>query len=330
MELASKTFSRGLTEIEVAVIKRMRLMGLPRDYIMSFILEPGRIVSPAAVGEVANGTIGPEVAPAPVGVVEIYVKERITAVRAIGRAGYLGPVSPWRVQQVLTWARPDQKTLLPDEGYETEFKIIFGNSDDKKFGYLKSLASFANFRGGYILFGVTNAGQTVGFDHNRFLDFDWDHFDQLVESTFQPYFSWAHAVVEIPEGEGIRLDANIVKSLAALAKKEPKDYQWLIDAGFVHEPKRIGVLYAYPNDIRPVECVRRRGEKLKKEMCYRRLKARNQGYTKDEFIRRFGKAPTIDHESARLERLRLRDFDAKVVAGERADLEPQTGNLFES
>lgn len=304
-------------------------MGLPRDYIMSFIVEPGRIVSPAAVDEVAKSKIGPDVAPAAVEVVEIYVRERIAAVRAIGGARYLGPVSPWRVQQVLTWSRPDQRSLLPAEGYETDFKAIFETTDDKKFRYLRSLAAYANFRGGYILFGVDDAGRALAFDHQRFLDYDWDHFDQIIESTFQPYFSWEKAVVELPEGEGIRLDTEIVKSLARAAGKGPEDYRWLIDGGHIKEPRRIGVLYAYPSNGEWIECVRDRGGVLKKGLLYRRMRARNQGFDRKGFLQRFGSHRPNDSLSASLEKYRLEQFAAKTAAGALGDLDPETIDLFE-
>jgi hypothetical protein len=47
---------RSLDELEIALMKRMKLDHLKRDYIMSFFMRPGRVISPAAINEVFSAT----------------------------------------------------------------------------------------------------------------------------------------------------------------------------------------------------------------------------------------------------------------------------------
>lgn len=307
----------------------MRLMGLPRDYVMSFIVEPGRVITPAVVEEVMQGKIGPEVGPASLGAVETYVQERLAAVRAIGRARFDAAVSPWRVQQVLLWSRPDRASLLPNEGYEVDFKVLFDTSDTACHKYIKTMASFANFRGGYLFFGITDAGNIVEFDRQKFLDYDWERFDQMMQNTFVPHVIWDYSVVDIPDSSAIRLDRNIVEKIARASEKTEGDYKWLIESEAIGEKRWVGVLYAYPNEGAPVKCVRSLGKSLIKDTVYRRMMKRNQGFTWDDYVERFPSNSMIKTDNNNEFERRVNDFHRRLKAAEKYGLPDTQKSLFD-
>lgn len=266
----------------------MRLLGMPRDYIASFIVEPGRTLTPAVYAEIENEEFASEIQPASVDVVRGYVWEKIAAVRATGTASYTKPTSPWRIQQALLWSKPDQNNLFPNEGYETEFKVTFKTDERSILKYAKTLAAFSNHQGGYIFFGVANDGAFVDFDPQRFLDHDWLRFDQIVENHFEPYVSWEIAVAEVPEGDEIRLDEQQIMRMAKKAGVGRESYQWLIDAGHMGAMKHIGILYAYQSDRQPVVSTRSKKGQILEGHAYRRLRARNVGFPVEEYVKKFG------------------------------------------
>lgn len=88
---------RGLEAFEVALIKNMRGRKMPRDYIMSFIVRPGRTTSPAAVDDVKRGRIGGEIEAAAI------------QVRGIEPEAYsLGPAISGRSGKSVTIALPSE------------------------------------------------------------------------------------------------------------------------------------------------------------------------------------------------------------------------------
>lgn len=183
-----KTFARGLAYHEVALIKRMRLMEYPRDYIFSFILRPGRKLTPACIAEIENGQIGPDVEPATDREVEVFIAMRL-AETSDGQEFY-GPLSSFQINEALGWYTRAQGDLFRDETQQVEFKITLGSSSDDLHKYAKTMSAFANNVGGYIFVGVTNERRVVGIDENDFMKFDWDRLANICREYFQPDIIW--------------------------------------------------------------------------------------------------------------------------------------------
>lgn len=181
-------FARGLTYEEVAIIKRMRMMGFKRDYIFSFLLRPGRSLTPACISEVDNRRIAPDVDPATEQEVDIFTSRRLAESGSSGSV--FGPLSSFQISQALGWFTRAQGDLLRDETQQVEFKILVGQSEDDVLGYAKTMAAFANNRGGYIFFGVTNERRPVGIVEANFLNYDWDRLSAICRENFQPNIVW--------------------------------------------------------------------------------------------------------------------------------------------
>jgi hypothetical protein len=252
----------------------MRLWGLPRDYILGFLFQPGRVLSPACVGEIANGTIGADVEPASEDAVRLFVSERVNAFRIPLDDKFDGPVSPWRVQQALLWSRRRQQELFHREGYEIEFKIIFQDSAVQLAKYMKTMSAIANSNGGYIFFGVNDSGMPVRFDPDGFLQHDWDSFDQLVQDRFDPYIRWERSVVDVPTRPEIQFDSRLIRRLAEQRGIEPERYAWITSDEFLAPETPVGVIYVYKSGIR-IRCRRTVKNTLSAGKTYVRLHARN-------------------------------------------------------
>jgi hypothetical protein len=186
--IEKRIFARGLAYHEVAIIRRMRMMGHPRDYIFSFLLRPGRKLTPACISEIENGQIGPDVEPATEREVDIFVARRLA--ESADENDFYGPLSLFQINEALGWFTRAEGDLLRDETQQVEFKLFPAEDKESLLGYAKTLAAFANNVGGYIFFGVTNERKVVGINSADFLAFDWDRFAAICRESFQPDIVW--------------------------------------------------------------------------------------------------------------------------------------------
>lgn len=125
------------------------------------------------------------------------------------------------------------------EDNHIEYKLSFGFGSLAR--YMKTMASFANKEGGYIIFGVEDATRKmVGLDANSFKSFHTLDRKQLTEQFrkhFCPEIIWEHETYK------------------------------LNDLSF-------GIIYTYPSEKKPVVCIET-GKDLRKHAIYYRYNAEN-------------------------------------------------------
>lgn len=209
-----KIFGRGLAYHEIAIVKRMRLMEYTRDYIFSFLLRPGRKLTPACISEIDQGKIGCEVEAATPDEVRRFVDAKMQEAAATSGVEFYGPLSSFRISQELGWFTRAQGDLLRDESQRVEFKLGFPSRMEKLATYAKTMAAFANNRGGYIFFGITDERRAVGIPPATYKQFDWDGLAVSCREYFQPDFSWERSLVE---WQGVSLGVIFVNE----AKRKP-------------------------------------------------------------------------------------------------------------
>lgn len=80
------------------------------------------------------------------------------------------------------------------ERNDLEFKETFGLGSWVK--YAKTMAAFANNRGGYIIFGIKDNPREIKGVNSAFNDFSQERFTESLNSLFSPELIWDQGVVE--------------------------------------------------------------------------------------------------------------------------------------
>ena len=81
------------------------------------------------------------------------------------------------------------------ERNDLEYKETFNANSFAK--YAKTMASFANNQGGYIIFGVKDRPRAIKGVNDPFFDFSQEKFTDCLNSLFSPEMIWITGVVEI-------------------------------------------------------------------------------------------------------------------------------------
>lgn len=140
-------------------------------------------------------------------------------------------------KKIFKFISSTEDKLLSRESSTVEFKESFNwGSKDK---YAKSMAAFANNRGGYLIFGVKNdPKELVGLRSNNFNDIDEAVISKYLDSVFSPE---------------IEFEKNIIKIRS----------------------KNIGVLHVFQSQQKPVVALKN-DDSIKDGEIYYRYNARNE------------------------------------------------------
>lgn len=114
--------------------------------------------------------------------------------------------------------RPDTARVVSRESTQLEFKESLNLGSLAR--YLRTMAAFANTRGGFLVFGVRDSPRDlVGVDRDRFDRLETERLTEHINTCFSPAFDWSVGEIEL---EGYQL----------------------------------GFLYTYLHHRRPVICIR--------------------------------------------------------------------------
>lgn len=153
------------------------------------------------------------------------------------------------VRKVLS-SRTTVGILKSRESNTVEFKESFNKNSTPK--YAKTMAAYANNRGGYIIFGVKdNPRKIVGLQNANFENMSQEQFSEAINSLFAPAMDWDCGTftvdIPVPEGDGAM---------------RPLKIGWIYTAEAEYKP----IIAQKPND----------GEKINSGDVYYRYRARSE------------------------------------------------------
>ncbi|MFI4964690.1 MAG: helix-turn-helix domain-containing protein [Caulobacterales bacterium] len=184
---------RTLDDLEIALVKGMKQFeDFPRDYIISFFVRPGRVISPAVVSELDK--VRPDILPATREEITEFINRRLNEANAEASTHGFGPTSAMRVREILKLSHDGQAALPGFESVFAEFKRELPADKVSKAKAAKCLAAFANHEGGYLFFGVCNDGEIVGVPAEK-IEVVWDQLGDVLTKNFTPFFRWERALV---------------------------------------------------------------------------------------------------------------------------------------
>lgn len=143
-------------------------------------------------------------------------------------------------------------TLKSRESNTIEFKESFNKGNTAK--YAKTMAAYANNRGGYILFGVKDTPRAVvGLSNNNFDNLNQEQFTEAINSLFSPAIEWECGIVMVD-----------------VPMKNEKGET-------INEQKKIGWIFSEESGQKPIIAQKaNEGEKIASGDVYYRYRARTQ------------------------------------------------------
>jgi hypothetical protein len=159
------------------------------------------------------------------------------------------------IRKILSAVTPSG-ILKSRESNTVEFKEAFNRNSTAK--YAKSMAAFANNRGGYIIFGVKdNPREVVGLRNNNFENLNIEQFTDAINTLFAPAIDWECGM-------------TIIRTESPIAGAGGETETELVE-------KRIGWIYTKEAEYKPVIAQKvDNGEKISNGDVFYRYRARSE------------------------------------------------------
>ncbi|HVA15008.1 MAG TPA: ATP-binding protein, partial [Stellaceae bacterium] len=167
-----RTRGHGLEEWEVSLVKAMlATKRWSKQDIHAHFSHPERPINQARISQIASGKMYATVATATDGQLTAFLEnyhDRATAYKSFIERDPLHPIAAAQILRVKSGKPP---VIDLGENEWTEFKEAF--NWNSRAAYARTMAGFANNRGGYLLFGVKDASkEIVGLKSKNFASFD--------------------------------------------------------------------------------------------------------------------------------------------------------------
>jgi Putative DNA-binding domain len=184
-----------VSDEEIALIKAMLASGnFPKDRIQAFFTRPERVLNFGRITDIERGRRGAEIEPASPHELEHFLETWTPGEGALPKAES-NPFSKASIESVLR-IDVERSRIRPSETDRVEFKLAWngGQADE----YARSMAAFANNRGGYLVFGVKDgSGEIVGLSSDKFAGYDPARLSARIHDVVQPELDWDKCVIEI-------------------------------------------------------------------------------------------------------------------------------------
>jgi hypothetical protein len=225
--------TRNIDAWEAALIKAMLAKGdLTKDQIVSFFTRPDRTVNPWRLDEIKKGECHAGVEAATPGQVEVYLRTFRSPGEARQRFFEGNPLHPVNLRSLFRIKEGAAGILDLGETDWTECKesLNFRNIPD----YARVIASFANARGGFMLFGVRDGDKAItGISSGKLNGYDPAKLNQHLSDHFAPVPLWEKTEMEF-------------------------------------DGRTVGILHIRPAANKPIICIRDEGATLREADIYYR------------------------------------------------------------
>ena len=239
---------RSITDEEIGLIKAMLRMGMKNKDIQFYFNRQDRAVNSGRITGIRDRSYGPEIASA-------SLEEAAEFIGSFASSGIMSPLfaaAPTAVEP----ADPISDKMLRSffaKGRDEIWRCTAGETDEfeckesfnlRGFGKpLKTIAGFANHRGGYLFFGVKDKPDgfaVCGLKDDRFTETDQNRFSQTIRAALEPTprFRVASLTFDALTVGVIYVEPHTSKPVIA-GKTEGE----LIE-GFIY--------YRYPGETRPI------------------------------------------------------------------------------
>jgi hypothetical protein len=221
---------RNLSDGEIGIVKAMLRKGWRNDVIHFYFNKPDRLISSGRITQIKKGKYGASVEEAPPEELEAFIsawEDPDTKQPPAPSPVDIRILRSMFVRETGTWR------LAGGETDRTECKAGFRLQPEERFSKaLRAIAGLANNKGGYLLFGVTDA-------------------------TFQ--------ADGLPDDVFTRSDISLInRILVGALDPVPHVTKGLIELG----GKQVGVLYVEKHDHRPVVAIKNVGQDVKEGGIY--------------------------------------------------------------
>lgn len=234
--------SSKLSRQEIALIKAMLNRGIPRQDILAYFSRPGRSINMFRIAEIRSKKVQGDIPAATDEELSKFISEHdLIFSRAKAPSG---PLDDEVLEEILRLASTSPLKLTLSENESIEFKEQFNWASPEH--YAKTMAAFSNNKGGYILFGINDAGVIVGARRDKFEKVDSGKISQFLNRHFQPAICWDRVVKEICGNS-------------------------------------ICIFYTYPADKGPIICVSDKQDVIKDGDIYFRYNGRNDRIKSAEY-----------------------------------------------
>ena len=161
------------------------------------------------------------------------------------------------IRQVIS-SFSDTGTLKRRESSTIEYKESFNKSNTAK--YAKTMAAYANNKGGYIIFGVTDKPRRIkGLQNDNFDNLNQEQFTDAINLLFSPEIKWECGIITIELPETVEID---------------------------NRKRKVGWIYTSESDHKPVIAMKaNEGGKIVSGDVYYRYRARTQKIKHSEMVK---------------------------------------------
>ena len=185
---------RSITDEEIGLIKAMLARGMANKAIQFYFNRQDRAVNSGRISGIKHRGYGPEVPEASDEALSAFIRNFETA--ELAAPGIVAETAPPSPQNAI-----DEKLLRSffAKGADGIWRCTVGETDQheckegfnlRSFGrHLKTMAGFANNRGGYLFFGVKDKPEgfaVCGLKDDRFTDTDQNKFSQTIRAALAP------------------------------------------------------------------------------------------------------------------------------------------------